>query len=168
MSNTKVEALFSGYCDPNGQAAFGSMVRVAGEVVHRNSGYCGYGPKMSLNVAEYSGALDTLTEAVKYKGTFILQGNSRMVIMQLGPDLTYGLERLKAKDGLYLPHYRKAVRIVNEHRERMLFHWIPVHRNAECHNLSKRAVLDRYPKLLAQPRQTTSLRLLETSVGSNS
>lgn len=142
-----IEAFFAGYCDPGGNAAFGSIVRVDSKVVYSNSGYCGDGPNMSPHLAAYCGALDALTQAVKHRGTISLQGNDRMVIMQLGPDVTFGDKRYKAKDGLYLPHYKKAIKLVNQHRDRMLFHWVPWQQNLQCNELAKSALSERHVKL---------------------
>lgn len=77
--------------------SYGSIVRVNGEVVYEYSGYIGHGPSMSCNVAEYCGAIDALTEAVKHKGIITLIGDSKLVLMQLGPDPKWGRMRPKGK-----------------------------------------------------------------------
>lgn len=143
-SGQLIEAFFAGYCDPGGNAAFGSIVRVDGKVVYSNSGYCGDGPNMSPHLAAYYGALDVLTQALKHHGTISLQGNDRMVVMQLGPDLTFGDKRYKAKEGLYLPYYRKAIRLVDRHRDRIIFHWVPWKQNLQCNELAKSALSERH------------------------
>ena len=150
-----IEAVFDGACEPTnpgGHASYGALVRVNGQVVYSNSGYVGYGSGMSNNVAEYCGAIDALTEAVKHKGTITLIGDSRLVMMQLGPDLTCGKRRWKAKSGLYLPYYKKAIALVNQHRGRIRFQWVPREDNTDCDELSKKALLERGVKVCIRPK----------------
>jgi ribonuclease HI len=145
-----IEAAFDGACEPmnpGGHASYGSIVRVNGQVVYSKSGYCGHGPKMSCNAAEYCGAIDSLTEAVRHKGNITLRGDSKLVIMQLGPDPKLGSKRWKAKGGLYLPYYKKAFALVNQYRGRIRFEWVPRKDNAVCDELSKKALHDRGVKL---------------------
>jgi ribonuclease HI len=151
----EIEAVFDGACEPRnpgGHAAFGSLVKVNGEAVYRNSGYCGFGPQMSNNVAEYSGALDALMVAVKYEGIITLRGDSKLVIMQLGPDSSrrFGRSRWKIHGGLYVPFYKQAIALVDEHRDRMRFQWVPREQNSDCDELSKQVLLDRGVKFRIQ------------------
>lgn len=156
-----IEAIFDGSCEPKnpgGHASFGSIVRVDGVIVYQHSGYCGYGPKMSNNVAEYAGAIDALKEASKYPGTIMLQGDSRMVLMQLGPDPSLGETRWKAKRGLYLPYYREAMVLVRRLEDRLCCKWVPRLQNTECDALSKLALFDRGIKSCVRRRATGSFR----------
>jgi|ERR1039458_4622513 ribonuclease HI len=151
-----IEAVFDGCCEPRnpgGHAAFGSLVCVNGEIVYRNSGYCGFGLGMSNNVAEFSGALDALTEAVKHNGRINLRGDSRLVIMLVGPDSSsrFGNERWESHGGAYVPYYHRCLELVNAHRHRMTFTWVPREKNADCDELSKQILIDRGIKFKIQP-----------------
>ena len=149
----QIEAVFDGACEPRnpgGHAAWGALVRVNNEVVWRQSGYCGVGPDMSNNVAEYSGALAALTEAIKYDGVITLRGDSRLVIMQLGPDPSCGC-KWKMHGGFYEPYWREAIKIVNEHRYRMKFKWVPRELNSDCDELSKQILIDKGIRFKIQP-----------------
>ena len=148
-----IEAVFDGCCEPRnpgGHAAWGALVRVDGEIVWRQSGYCGVGEGMSNNVAEYSGALAALTEAVKYPGIITLRGDSRLVIMQLGPDKKWG-RKWKVHGGAYVPYYEKAIALVNQHRQRMAFKWVSRDENSDCDELSKKILLDMGVTFKIQP-----------------
>ena len=151
-----IEAVFDGCCEPRnpgGHAAFGSLVRVNGEVVYRNSGYVGHGRQMSNNVAEYAGALDALAHAVQHDGIITLRGDSKLVIMQLGPDRTqpHGDRRWACHGGFYEPYYREALALVNEHRDRMRFKWVPRDENSDCDELSKQILIDMGVHFRIQP-----------------
>ena len=64
-----IEAYFAGDFrrqKPGGHAGFGALIRVNGKVVYSNSGYCGHGPSISTNLGAYWGAVDAVTEALKY------------------------------------------------------------------------------------------------------
>ena len=150
-----IEAVFDGCCEPRnpgGHAAWGALVRVDGEIVWRQSGYCGHGPNMSNNVAEYSGALAALTEAVKYDGVILLRGDSRLVIMQLGPDHKWG-NRWKMHGGFYAPYWKQAKALVDQHRHRMMFKWVPREENSDCDELSKKILTDMGVRFRIQPNE---------------
>ena len=133
-----IEAWFDGCTEPvnpGGHAAWGALVKVDGEVVWSGNGYCGVGPAMSNNVAEYSGALAALTEAAKYSGVILLRGDSKLVIMQLQG-------KWKVNGGLYHPFYLKAKDVYTREKNRLKLQWVPRDQNAECDVLSKQVLKD--------------------------
>src|ERR1700677_4076308 len=100
-----IEGYFDGCCEPRnpeGHAAWGAMVKLDGVVVYADGGYCGVGPKMSNNVAEYSAACAVIRECLKHEGMVIIRGDSKLVVMQLQG-------KWKVRGGLYLPFYREAM-----------------------------------------------------------
>jgi ribonuclease HI len=157
-----IQADFDGACEPRnpgGHGAFGAIVRVDDKVVYRNAGYCGCGPTISNNVAEYCGVIDALTAAVKYEGVVTLRGDSKLVIMQLGPDQRFGRKRWKAKHGLYLPFYEQAIVLANFYRDRLRFTWIPRSQNTECDVLSKEVLAERGIRITSE-RADRNIRFL--------
>ena len=80
-----VEAWFDGAIEPvnpGGDATYGIAVNVLGQPVCRRSGYVGFGPKMSNNVAEFAGFKAALEEALKYEGPILIRGDA--IKVQLG------------------------------------------------------------------------------------
>ena len=142
-----IEAWFDGCTEPinpGGHAAWGALVKVDGAVVWKDGGYCGVGPAMSNNVAEYSGALAALTEAAKYPGVILLRGDSKLVIMQLQG-------KWKVNGGLYHPFYLKAKEVYNREKDRLKLQWVPRDQNAECDVLSKQVLKDMNVVFRIQP-----------------
>lgn len=116
------------------------MVKLDGVVVYAEGGYCGFGPKMSNNVAEYQGFCAALREALKYEGEIYIRGDSRLVICQLNRDAAKRLGyagKWKSKGGLYMPFFNEAVSILNGNEARIKMDWIPREKNDECDYLSK-------------------------------
>ena len=153
----KIEAWFDGCCEPRnpgGHAAWGAVVHVDGVSVYRDGGYCGSGPGMSNNVAEYSGFVAALKEALKYDGKIHVRGDSRLVVCHLdvkaARKLGYG-GLWKMNGGLYLPFYREAKALVDQHRGRISLEWIPRDLNEICDVLSKKELLDRGVVFRIQP-----------------
>ena len=109
-----IEAWFDGCCEPKnpgGHAAWGAAVDVDGVPVYRESGYCGFGKGMSNNVAEYSGFVAALTEAIKHEGEIYIRGDSRLVICHLDLKACRRLGYYKTwnvNGGAYMPYYLKA------------------------------------------------------------
>ena len=133
-----IECWFDGCCEdrnPGGHAAWGAVVHVDGQSVYREGGYVGVGPKMSNNVAEYSGFVAVLTEAQKYPGVILIRGDSKLVIMQLRG-------KWKVRGGLYLPYYKEAKKLYDANRERITLQWIPREKNDICDVLSKKVLHD--------------------------
>jgi ribonuclease HI len=112
------------------------MVKLDGTTVYADGGYCGCGPKMSNNVAEYSGVAAAMTEAEKYEGRIIIRGDSKLAIMQLQG-------KWKVKGGLYYPFYLRAREVYARILDRVKMEWIPRVENDECDFLSKQVLKDR-------------------------
>lgn len=142
-----VEAWFDGACEPKnpgGHGAAGFVVRVDSRVRHTGGVYCGCGPSMSNNVAEYRGAiavLEWLANAAEAKaaGVVHIYGDSQLVVRQLRGEWT-------AHSGLYLRDYRRARVLLSELARRCLgvveLRWIPRTANREADALA-RGVLER-------------------------
>ena len=133
-----IEANFDGCCEPRnpgGHAAWGAAVRIDGEFVYRGGGYCGVGPKMSNNVAEYSAFIAAAEECLRYPGVCIIRGDSKLVVMQLQG-------KWKVNGGLYKPFYDRAVVLWSKLRDRARLEWIPREQNDICDVLSKQVLKD--------------------------
>ena len=143
-----VEGWFDGCCEPRnpgGHAAWGAVVHVDGQSVYRDGGYCGTGPKMSNNVAEYAGFIAAVTECLKYPGVVIIRGDSKLVVMQMNG-------KWKAKKGLYIPYYHQAKAIWGTLKNRAKVEWISRDYNGVCDGLSKKVLKDRGIKFRIQPQ----------------
>lgn len=143
----RIEAWFDGVCEPRnpgGHAAWGALVRVDDVDVYSAGGYCGVGPAMSNNVAEYSGFCAALEEASKHAGTITLRGDSKLVIMQLQG-------KWKVNGGLYFPFYLEAKKLYVANKDRLKLQWIPREKNDVCDVLSKKVLLDRGIEFRIQP-----------------
>lgn len=142
-----IEVWFDGACEPvnpGGHGSWGAVVRVNGVSVWQDGGYCGSGSKISNNVAEYQGLIAAVTKAIDFDGDIVVRGDSKLVIMQMQG-------KWKARGGLYLPFYEEAKALVNEHRKRLKFQWVPRDENAVCDELSKKVLKDRGVKFRIQP-----------------
>lgn len=135
----KIEAWFDGACgpiNPGGHAGYGALIKIDGESAWFDTGYCGHGPKMSNNVAEYSGLIAILDKLRDFPPSeVIIRGDSMMVIEQMSG-------RRKAKSGLYLEYCWRAKDLLSEvrkHHDSIRFEWIPREQNTECDALSKDA-----------------------------
>lgn len=141
MTAPIITAWFDGACEPRnpgGHASYGALVRVGGETVLAESGYIGHGPRMSNNVAEYSGAIVVLRKIAELDGVADVRGDSRLVIEQLT-----GRWRVRTEGGLYVPYYREAAAILAPIRKRVRLRWIPREQNAEADALSKAVLKER-------------------------
>jgi len=145
-----IEAWFDGCCEPKnpgGHAAWGAVVHVDGQSVYRGAGYCGVGPKMSNNVAEYSGFVAALTRAVEVPGRhgIHIKGDSRLVICHLSQKAARRLGysgTWRVNGGLYLPFYKQAKALMDKAGSRVTLEWIPRDENDLCDVLSKKVLLD--------------------------
>lgn len=159
-----IEAWFDGVCEPRnpgGHAAWGAVVQVDGEPVMRKGGYCGVGPQMSNNVAEYSAFIAAITEAVKHPGSILVRGDSKLVICQLSIQpagvslIPGGGAYWKMRGGLYEPFYREAKQLLAADLQRwgprIALEWIPREKNDLCDVLSKQQLHDRGVKFKIQP-----------------
>ena len=138
---SRLEGWFDGVCEPRnpgGHAAWGALLKLDGKVIWSAGGYCGVGPRMSNNVAEYSGALALLEHTRTMPGALIIRGDSKLVICQLSG-------RWKIHGGLYVPFYRKALALTKEQRRfrngNLTFIWIPRDKNSQIHPAGKRSWL---------------------------
>lgn len=151
-----IEGFFDGCCEPvnpGGHAAWGALLKLDGKVVHAWGNYCGYGPEMSNNFAEYSGALALLREIrmrqeAGLRGPVIIRGDSKLVIMQL-------TKKWRVLGGLYVPVYRQAadmLAIVFAQADgNVKLEWIPREKNGECDVLSKNELHRRGVRFRLQP-----------------
>lgn len=82
----QIEGWFDGVCEPRnpgGHAAWGALVKQDGQTIWSQGGYCGAGPQMSNNVAEYSGMIAVLERVKWLPGSLTIRGDSMLVIGQL-------------------------------------------------------------------------------------
>jgi len=129
--------------NPGGHAAFGILLKVDGVPVVARSGYVGFGPLMSNNVAEFSGFIELILEIKKFPGIAMIRGDSKLVIMTL-------LGKWKVKQGLYVPYFTQARNLYELERERIGLEWISRDKNGECDELSKAELKDRGIRLRIQ------------------
>ena len=152
-----IEAWFDGCCEPTnpgGHAAWGALVRVNGEDVYRDGGYCGFGKGMSNNVAEYSGFLAALTQALKYPGKIHIRGDSRLVICHLSAEAARRLGYngcWKVNGGAYFPFYQQAKPLYDANKDRITLNWISRDENEICDVLSKQVLKDKGIVFRIQP-----------------
>jgi ribonuclease HI len=145
----RIDAWFDGCCEPHnpgGHAAYGALVKVDGEIVFSEGRYIGSGSEISNNVAEYQGVIAVLEQITGLHGQAVVRGDSQLVINQLK-------RKWKARKGLYLPSYEKAIVLADSLRSRVRFEWIPREQNNECDQLSKKPLLDRNIQFRLQPCQ---------------
>jgi ribonuclease HI len=142
-----IEGWFDGVCEPRnpgGHAAFGILVKVDEKIVVSRGEYVDYGPKMSNNVAEFSGFIALMREIAKIPGPALIRGDSKLVIFTL-------LGKYKAKQGLYIPYFLNARQAFEPERERVGLEWIGRDENEECDKLSKAVLKERGIRLRIQP-----------------
>jgi ribonuclease HI len=152
-----IEAWFDGCCEPKnpgGHAAWGALVKVNGREVYAAGGYCGVGRGMSNNVAEYSGFVAALTEALKYQGRIVVRGDSRLVICHLSLEAARALNyksTWKVNGGAYMPFYQQAKPLYDRNKHRVKLVWVPREKNDVCDYLSKQVLKDRGVVFHIQP-----------------
>jgi len=142
-----IEAYFDGVCEPKnpgGHGAWGALVRVDGVEVFRRGGYCGHGPHISNNVAEFSGFIEAMLQVKKFPGVAIIRGDSKLVIYTL-------TGKYQVKSGLYVPFYQQARSLYVRDRERIGLEWIPRADNADCDVLSKAVLIEKGIRFRIQP-----------------
>lgn len=142
-----IEGWFDGVCEPRnpgGHAAYGILVKVDDAVVVSRGAYVDYGPKMSNNVAEFSGFIALITEIAKLPGPAIIRGDSKLVIYTL-------TGKYKVKQGLYVPYFLNARTLFEPERDRISLEWISRDQNEECDVLSKGVLKERGIRLRIQP-----------------
>ena len=142
-----IEGYFDGVCEPRnpgGHAAWGALVKIDGNEVMAQGGYCGVGKKMSNNVAEYSAFIAVAEEIAKHPGIAIIRGDSKLVINQLNGE--WGVN-----GGLYVPFYERAMKLWTKLRDRTQLMWVPRDENSVCDVLSKQVLKDMGIKFRIQP-----------------
>jgi len=143
-----IEAWFDGVCEPKnpgGHGAWGIVVRVDGVDVARMGGYCGQGPKISNNVAEFSGFIEAMRVVKNYPGVAIIRGDSKLVIYTL-------TSRYRVhKGGLYVPFFEQARNLYQAESCRVGLKWIPRAENGDCDELSKSVLIARGIRFRIQP-----------------
>jgi ribonuclease HI len=141
-----LEAWFDGCCEPNpgGHAAWGAVLLRDGKKIWEDAGYCGFGSKMSNNVAEYSGVAAILERLQREEELCLIRGDSKLVIMQLQ-------RKWRINGGLYTPFWQGAKALYEPIRDRVTFEWVPRDENAICDVLSKGVLHDRGIKFRIEP-----------------
>ena len=134
-----LEVYFDGSCgpkNPGGTAAYGYAVYsvVDRELIHTGYGRVISGAAASNNVGEYAGLYEAMKFiAEKYPNTpTVFYGDSSLVINQMN-----GVA--KAKKGLYIPYYLKAIQLAEPYITSGLwsFEWIPRDMNSVADELSQ-------------------------------
>ena len=149
-----IEFWWDGCCEPvnpGGHAAYGTHIERDGEVLLSESGYCGHGPEMSNNVAEYSGfirALEFLLEKGLQKEKIHGRGDSNLVVRQQFPDENGVYWRMRG--GMYIPYAKKAKQLVPKFR-RLTAEWIPRDQNDKADELSKQVLKNKRVEFRIQP-----------------
>lgn len=156
-----IECWFDGCCEPRnpgGHAAWGAVVHIDGESVYRDGGYCGVGSGMSNNVAEYSGFVAALAEALRHareKDRIHIRGDSRLVICHLFEAAARKLGysgKWKVNGGHYMPFYQQAKAMLDAVKGvKVTAEWIPRDENDICDVLSKKQLHDRGVVFRIQP-----------------
>jgi ribonuclease HI len=142
-----LEAWFDGCCEPKnpgGHAAWGAVLCRDGQKIWEDAGYCGFGPKMSNNVAEYSGVAAVLERLQSETEFCMIRGDSKLVIMQLQ-------HKWKINGGLYMPFYAKAATLYERIKDRIGLKWVPRDENSICDVLSKGVLHDKNVTFRIQP-----------------
>jgi ribonuclease HI len=146
---------FDGVCEPKnpgGHAAWGACLWRDAVEVWRGKGYCGAGPRMSNNVAEYSGVCALLERLQVETEPCLIRGDSALVIYHFVPDPSIG-RKWKVNGGLYMPFHLKAKALYEQMKGRLSFEWISRDQNAICDVLSKAVLHERGIEFRIQPER---------------
>ena len=138
---------FDGCCEPRnpgGHASWGALVKVGKQQVYAKGGYCGVGPDMSNNVAEFSAFIAVAEECMKHPGVVLIRGDSKLVV-----NLVNG--HWKSHGGFYVPYYEKAKVLWKDLKSRARLEWIGRDENSVCDYLSKKVLKDRGVTFRIQP-----------------
>lgn len=150
-----IEAWFDGAVEavnPGGHATWGIAVNVLGKPVCRRSGYVGFGPEMSSNVAEFAAFRAALEEVLRYEGPILIRGDSQIVVNAMNGPLKNRQGTAKSgKRLLYVPYYHVARDLLVKHLARVRVEWIPREENAVADALSKNELRYRHVLLRIQP-----------------
>lgn len=144
-NNNKITAYFDGCCEPinpGGVASYGAVIFKNEKRIQECSEL--FRPKKgkeretSNNVAEYSGflaILEYLKENGYSKNNIKIFGDSKLVIMQMNPNLCE-TQRWKIRKGFYIPTALKAKKLL-KHFSKIDLQWIPRDENDIADELSK-------------------------------
>ncbi|MCK4388080.1 MAG: ribonuclease HI family protein [Dehalococcoidia bacterium] len=136
----KLQVWIDGACEPvnpGGIASYGVVVKSEGVTVFADSAIVGSGPGMSNNVAEYSGLIAFLEWYIEHadNSKATVHSDSSLLINQM-------TGYWRARRGLYLSYYKRALEIIHQNnlRDRIEYRWVPRERNQEADKLSKDAL----------------------------
>ncbi len=144
-----IQVWFDGVCEPKnpgGYGAYGLYIDKNGYASFKEGVLVGNGPKISNNVAEYSGflrALKFLIDKGLSKEEIIVRGDSKLVIEQM-----FGTWRIK--QGLYLPLAFEAQELLKQF-PKINGKWIPRDENDVCDKLAKDVLRNMKIKFKLQP-----------------
>lgn len=142
---------WDGCCEPvnpGGHATYGVFVEQNRKQILAESKYVGHGPKMSNNVAEYSGfvrALEFLLDKGLQNRKIVGRGDSKLVIEQVQGNW-------RVNGGLYYPYYLRAVELFPQFTKLTLV-WVPRDQNEKADELSKAVLKERNITLRIQPEE---------------
>lgn len=148
-----IEVWYDGACEPKnpgGYAAYGVIIKRGAAVLLEESKLVGVGPKMSNNVAEYSGvlrALEWMSEHGMEKEKILVRGDNKMSVMQLA-----GLWKIATPTGLYVPYCLAARKLAARFRK-IRFEWIPRELNGVADEISKRVLHENGVRFRIQPEE---------------
>jgi ribonuclease HI len=124
-----IEIWFDGACEPvnpGGNGSWAFVIKVNGSTYLKRAGYCGTGPMMSSNFAEYAGLtaafkdLEAMPARDIKNALVVVRGDSKLVISQMSG-------HWRVKHGLYKPAaieckevYRRLAQLCS-----INFKWIP-------------------------------------------
>ena len=144
-----LEVYLDGSCEPinpGGTASYGLVVYRGKARLLAKSAIVGSGDKMSNNVAEYAGLIAFFEWADNQPPEEVtIKSDSQLLVMQMSG-------KWRAKQGLYLPYYRRAMSYLINHtqlagRKLYQFRWIPREENWEADRLSRDTLLAHGVKL---------------------
>src|SRR5882724_4331748 len=125
----EITAYFDGaFIYGDNHAGYGALVKRNHEVIFSEYKYIGNGSAMSVNVAEYCGAISILKFANDFKTAFV-RGDSKLVIKQLQ-------RKWKVKGGCYVPYFQEAM-MLSLKLPGVRFSWIPREHKGEADELAK-------------------------------
>ena len=134
-----LEVYIDGNCEPTnpgGTASYGLVIYRGKARLLAKSAIVDTGDKMSNNVAEYAGLIAFFEWADNQPAEeTVIKSDSQLLINQMRGEW-------QARQGLYLPYYRKAMAYLINHtqlagRKLYQFKWIPREENWEADRLSR-------------------------------
>ena len=134
-----LEVYIDGACEPinpGGTASYGLVIYRGKARLLAKSAIVDTGDKMSNNVAEYAGLIAFFEWADnQLPEEAVIKSDSQLLINQMRGEW-------QARQGLYLPYYRKAMTYLINHtqlagRKLYQFKWIPREENWEADRLSR-------------------------------